>query len=180
MEFAIHSEFYPQRRILASTIPLRGGHGWGWYYKAKEEQKKVKKPSNIWKNESTSFIASLSFSANEKRTRVFMDIGSENKDTQRVVIELLVGNCVICIIAQDDIVPKTAENFKNLIRGTNGLKYKDCTFFDVRKDEFVCSGAVKGGFCVICLSLLEKRLGGYSSFAKQYFDDENFIAQYPF
>lgn len=23
-------------------------------------------------------------------------------------------------------------------------------------------------------------MGGYSSFAKQYFDDENFIAQYPF
>lgn len=33
----------------------------------------------------------------------------------------------------------------NLVKGTNGLKYKDCTFFDIRKDEFVCSGAVKGG-----------------------------------
>lgn len=32
----------------------------------------------------------------------------------------------------------------------------------------------------IWFSYLEKRLGGYSSFAKQYFDDENFIAQYPF
>lgn len=50
-----------------------------------------------------------------------------------------------CDNLQDDIVPKTAENFKNLIRGTNGLRYKDCSFFDIRKGEFVCSGAVKGG-----------------------------------
>ena len=33
----------------------------------------------------------------------------------------------------------------NLVNGTNGLKYKDCGFFDIRKDEFVCTGAVKGG-----------------------------------
>ena len=36
----------------------------------------------------------------------------------------------------------------------------------------------------VCIGILllskDKRLGGYSSFAKQYFDDENFIAQYPF
>ena len=50
-----------------------------------------------------------------------------------------------CDNAQDDIVPTTALNFKNLVVGTNGLHYKDCTFFDIRKDQFVCSGAVKGG-----------------------------------
>ena len=33
----------------------------------------------------------------------------------------------------------------NLVNGMNGLRYKDCGFFDIRKDEFVCTGAVKGG-----------------------------------
>jgi hypothetical protein len=67
----------------------------------------------------------------------------------------------------------------NLVKGTNGLGYKDCSFFDIRKEEFVCSGAVKGGLKSIGISLIEKRLGGYSSFGTRYFDDENFIAQYP-
>lgn len=44
-------------------------------------------------------------------------------------------------------------NFKNLIIGTNGLHYKDCTFFDIRKDQFVCSGAVKGGAHSVSSSL---------------------------
>ena len=55
--------------------------------------------------------------------------------------------------AKDDIVPTTAMNFKNLIIGTNGLHYKDCTFFDIRKDQFVCSGAVKGGAHSVSSSL---------------------------
>ena len=131
---------------MASSIPLRGGRSWDWYYRAKELQKVQKKPSSLWDNKEK-----------KPRTVVFFDIGSDNKETQRIEIELL-----------NDIVPKTVENFVNLVKGTNGLKYKDCTFFDIRKDEFVCSGAVKG----------EKRLGGYSSFGKQYFDDENFIAHH--
>ena len=104
------------------------------------------KPSTLWANKE-----------NNRRTKVFFEIGGDNMDSKRVVIELL-----------DDIVPRTTQNFLNLVRGTNGLGYKDCTFFDVRKGEFVCSGAVKG----------EKRLGGYSSFGTQYFDDENFIAHH--
>ena len=44
----------------------------------------------------------------------------------------------------------------------------------------MCSGAVKGGTFSRSFSCFEKRLGGYSSFGTQYFDDENFIAQYPF
>ncbi|KAK8817259.1 hypothetical protein WA556_003155 [Blastocystis sp. ATCC 50177/Nand II] len=136
------------RRVIGATIPLRGSRGWDWYYKAKEMQKIKPKPSPIWENKEK-----------KPRTRVYFDLATETKESKRVVIELL-----------DDIVPTTAMNFKNLIIGTNGLHYKDCTFFDIRKDQFVCSGAVKG----------EKRLGGYSSFAKQYFDDENFIAQYPY
>lgn len=130
-----------------SSIPLRGGRSWDWYYRAKERQKIQKKPSAIWDNKEQ-----------KKRTRVFFDIGSENKELQRIEIELL-----------DDIVPKTVENFVNLVKGTNGLGYKNCDFFDIRKEEFICSGAVKG----------EKRLGGYSSFGTKYFDDENFVAQYP-
>ncbi|OAO17870.1 hypothetical protein AV274_0398 [Blastocystis sp. ATCC 50177/Nand II] len=134
------------RRVIGATIPLRGSRGWDWYYKAKEMQKIKPKPSPIWENKEK-----------KPRTRVYFDLATETKESKRVVIELL-----------DDIVPTTAMNFKNLIIGTNGLHYKDCTFFDIRKDQFVCSGAVKG----------EKRLGGYSSFAKQYFDDENFIAHH--
>ena len=49
--------FNKQRRILTSAIPIRGGHGWGWYYRAKEEQKNLKKPSSIWKNEGSIHFA---------------------------------------------------------------------------------------------------------------------------
>ena len=36
--------------MLGNTIPLRGGRGWDWYYRAKELQKVQKKPSTLWNN----------------------------------------------------------------------------------------------------------------------------------
>ena len=39
------------------------------------------------------------------------------------------------------------------------MKYKDCTFFDIRKDEFVCCGAVKGGWFRRCRLIFRKEIG---------------------
>ncbi|KAK8801940.1 hypothetical protein WA158_006335 [Blastocystis sp. Blastoise] len=88
-----------------------------------------------------------------ERSQVFLDIGEKDKQSNRVYIELM-----------DDVVPVTTQNFKNLIQGTNGLCYKGCSLFDIRDHTCVCSGAVKG----------KNREGGFSSFNKKYFDDENF------
>ena len=125
---------------------LRGSRGWGWYYMSKDLLKQKKpKESELWKK------------PKGPRTQVYLDIGEEGKTPSRVVIELM-----------NDVVPKTCENFVNLVKGTNGLCYKSCNIFDVRENTCVCSGSVKG----------KGNTGGYSSFNKQYFDDENFILKH--
>lgn len=70
----------------------------------------------------------------------------------------------------------------NLVKGTNGLCYKSCNIFDVRENACVCSGSVKGSIWIVLYEYhwIEGNTGGYSSFNKQYFDDENFILKYEF
>ena len=75
---------------MALNIPLRGSHSWDWYYRAKEAQKVQKKPSTLWDNKGADSLWKCSLVEKKKRTKVYFDIGSENKETQRIEIELLV------------------------------------------------------------------------------------------
>lgn len=77
--------------MLGNTIPLRGGRGWDWYYRAKELQKVQKKPSTLWKNAGREKRAIGWFPEQHKRTKVYFDIDGANIENKRVVIELLVS-----------------------------------------------------------------------------------------
>ncbi|MGW2613113.1 peptidylprolyl isomerase [Streptomyces mirabilis] len=89
-------------------------------------------------------------------TRVYLDLSADGARVGRVVCEL-----------RDDVVPKTAQNFRELATGQNGFGYKGSTFHRVIPD-FMLQG---GDFTH------HNGSGGKSIYGKT-FEDENFTLKH--
>lgn len=119
---------------------------------------------NLYKNEiKFSFLVFFFFHQLMTATPVYFDISCNGKPKGRVVFKLY-----------DDVVPKTAANFRSLCTGDKGispksgkpLSYKDSIFHRVIKD-FMCQG---GDFTAPSDHL---GTGGESIYGEK-FEDENF------
>jgi peptidyl-prolyl isomerase E (cyclophilin E) len=87
-----------------------------------------------------------------KECKVFMDIKANDKDMGRIIMEL-----------RPDVVPKTAENFRQLCTGEAGFGYKNTLFHRIIPDFFCLGGDMTHG----------DGRGGKSIYGNT-FEDENF------
>jgi len=79
----------------------------------------------IWLNSRSFFGTAKAATA---LPRVFFDVKADNKDLGRVVMEL-----------RSDVVPKTAENFRQLCTGEPGFGFRETTFHRIIPG-FMCQG----------------------------------------
>ena len=116
-------------------------------------------------------------SGKKKRSKVYLEVSADNEDLGRIEIELF-----------DDLVPRTAENFRQLCTGEPGFGYKGSKVHRIIPNFMIQGGDFERGdgyeilfsftfsfgpsLTYICIYYF--RYGGYSIYGNK-FEDECFV-----
>lgn len=90
-----------------------------------------------------------------RRTKCYLDISIDSKRVGRIVVEL-----------RNDIVPRTAENFKKLCTGELGYGYKGCQFHRIIPNFIVQTGDV------VHKGTKKEGTGGRSIYGRTFADED--------